>query len=875
MKKILSLTLLLMFALYVDAQEVRRLWDFSKGFSEATVANLASDETNWTPMSDSNAKWYESKNSEEARQAICTVNGEEWIIPETEGLIFGGFKSAKHVNLVYDDSRFGAYIWLNGKKTEDHIIIPQVPAGETITLTYGTHMAGNKRGFKVSTSGVVSAEDMTTTTFETDEEGFHEVVLVNNNDYDTDVKLTTTNGMHFQYIRVGAEVVEDKENKIAYLYDSSFSGYDLEADQNRQLILAGLSNYIDDADVVDIDITNTEMSLDSLLTYNAVIVSNAINPASAYVYTIKAAIAYVPMLNLSTSLYGTWGYGTAVQAENGIVVIGKNAMASPFFTEDGETPMFDEETGELSIYATAPIVGYTAEEGTYFANDSIWAKAGDINAIQVHNEGRNTYMMLPTVFGVADDEAGFELETMLPNAVSILYNTKKELQNTAKPSIVSTYHHLSTTVELKGITTGSVIYYTTDGTEPTEQSTRYTEPFEISTTGVTVKAIAKADGYWLSDISEATIEIHELAKSPSIEVQQYDGYTEVTLVPANDGDVMYYNITGSNKTTASSLYEEGSPITLTKHATITAFTAEQGSYLQSEIVSKDITVQNEKVRMDVVSHMNAAKDDWAPAGANPTYFNTKSGHAYYSDNETGSDEEGNPTYAPANEIVNVNPLKGWEVNTYAQVIFWQNNSATQNVNDENGYNPERALDVNTEITNGCISFGGVGAANSNGVTGPNFTASIQSTEAFQGPFDLVSYISTTGSGAVDVFAYVTTDTLNGEWTELGKLETGTVKRLWRQTVLGYEGTDKVFVKVCGKSGACVFDLFIKNQGELSDEYLSGIQDVTTGAAAAGEVVRTMIYSINGTQLDKAGKGINIVKEVYANGAVKTKKIMVK
>lgn len=96
-------------------------------------------------------------------------------------------------------------------------------------------------------------------------------------------------------------------------------------------------------------------------------------------------------------------------------------------------------------------------------------------------------------------------------------------------------------------------------------------------------------------------------------------------------------------------------------------------------------------------------------------------------------------------------------------------------------------------------------------------------------------------------------------------------------IASYEGTDLVAVKVAAVNSGTVniFDIYVKNQGEKSNEYLTGIKDVNTNAEAAGEVVRTMIYSINGAQLDKAVKGINIIKEIYANGAVKTRKVMVK
>ena len=863
MKKVLSLALLLMTSFGVSAQEVRKLWNFDKGFSQTTLDNLAGDTEGWTDQSSKG--FFEGKKRAAAGQLTCKVNGEDWVIPETAGLVFG-YVSNQHINIQFESAALGPHVWLNGKKAEDCVTIPQVPAGEKITITYSSHKDTEARGFEIKTAGVVSAEDNTTTKFTT--KGKETVVIINNNSEAVDVKLQATNGMHFHYICVGDEPQEEEQKtKIAYLYDSSYPGYDISTDAIHEAIGATITDKISDAEFVDIDISTTQkVDLDSLRKIDVVVISNAINPATPYVNTIKSAIAYVPMLNLSTTLYETWGYGKAAQGEDNILKIAAKAQEAPiFFDEMGES-ILDE--GTIALYYETPVAGYTAEEGSYFAKDSVWATTSNgVNAIHVHNGDRNAYMMLPTVFGKDADGSGV-LETMVPASIAMLYGTKRELQNTARPSITQTFHHLMTTVSLKSSTKGAVIYYTTDGTEPTMESPVYTEPFDINTTGVTVKAIAMADGYFLSDVANMEIAIHELADAPSISVVENDGASEITLVPAHEGDVILYNFTGSNLATASSTYE--GPITVTKHTTITAMTAEQGNYLQSEIVSQFVNVKNEKVRMDVVSHMDAAKDDW-PNG----YFNTKNGHAYYSDIVSGTDAEGNTTYEPANELININPLKGWEVSTLSQVMLWQNNNPTHNVGNGDGYNPERAIDDSKEATSNCISFGKNGPANSDGVAGPDFTGWIQSTEAFQGPFDLVSFIATSGSSAVDVFAYVTTDTLSGNWTELGKLETGTVKRLWKQTVLGYEGTDKVFVKICGKNGACVFDLYIKNEGELSKEYITGIQNVNAGKAAEGEVIRTMVYSLNGTQLDKAGKGINIIKEVYANGAVKAKKVMIK
>lgn len=307
---------------------------------------------------------------------------------------------------------------------------------------------------------------------------------------------------------------------------------------------------------------------------------------------------------------------------------------------------------------------------------------------------------------------------------------------------------------------------------------------------------------------EAKVEIHELAKAPSFSCNEMDGTTEVTLIPANEGEVIYYNITGSSEIERSEIYSE--PIVLTRHQTITAFTAAYSDYLASEPVSKDIVVKNEKVRIDIVSHMDANKADWAPAGANPTYYNGKNGHAYYSDNvieQTTDPETGDDIFVcePANVVVWVNPNKGWEVRTEAQAVCWQNNGCTHNVGDGSGYNPETALDDDVNATSSCLSFGSSSTTNSFGTKNPSYTGSIQSTEAFQGPFDVVANIANTAKngGNIAAYVYVTTDTLGGNWTELGELKTSTTGRLWKNTVLGYEGTDKVFVKVCASNSVGV------------------------------------------------------------------------
>ena len=85
-----------------------------------------------------------------------------------------------------------------------------------------------------------------------------------------------------------------------------------------------------------------------------------------------------------------------------------------------------------------------------------------------------------------------------------IYATKTLTKNQpqcAIPTITGTTpFDTNSSVTISCSTTGATIYYTTDGTNPTEGSTRYTTAFSI-VTSCTVKAIAVKDNYNNSDVA--------------------------------------------------------------------------------------------------------------------------------------------------------------------------------------------------------------------------------------------------------------------------------------------------------------------------------------------------------------------------------------
>lgn len=886
MKKILSFAVLFAFALCINAQQ-RKTWNFTKGISDATLENLVAD-PNWTVTYKDDGTFNQAVDATKLSGEL-TANGV--VIEELRGVKLGTGGLSKNNNYIIGSNKFRM------SRKGNSFSLRVVPGQTVMMKARSANGTATDRGFKAvgdNLEYVSGPENGICLGYSLDAEGRDDsgnftLIWKVKDDAPTegdslDVSISVQGGgcdIALIQIDEGDEPQVEQNIEVAYIYDSNYAGYSFDADMTYQFFEYAVPAQIENATVKAIDVADggSAITRDSLETFRLVVISNSIQTTNPFVQSIKNAIAYVPMLNLSSELYAAWGYGQAVQTQTNTLDIPEakwnNAIFKPI---DENTPPFLSETGTIEWFTDGDgIVGYSAPEGSYFANDEIFATAGGVNAIHLHNGSRNAYMMIPCNNPMPS--VGDAYYEMVPNIVKMLAKTKLDVTKASKPAVNEEYHHLYTTVSLASSTAKSKIYYTIDGSEPTTESTLYTAPFDIDAANVTVKAIATADGYNPSDVSEKVVSIHELAKAPEISYTQVGDSVEITLVPVAEDAVVYYNFTGSGEVAKSSMYE--SVIKLARHATITAFTGAYGEYLQSEPVSKDIVVNGEKVRIDIVSHMDANRTDWAPAGANPTYYNGKGGHVYYSDEvieQTTDPDTGEDIFicSPANEVVYMNPGKGWEVRTEAQEILWQSNSVTHNVGDGGGYNPETALDDDVNATTGCISFGSNGKANSFGNVGPSFTGSIQSTEAFQGPFDIVTNIATTKDGAVEAKAFVTTDTLSGNWIELGSLYTGSVKRLWKNTVLGYEGTDKVFVKVCANDKAAVFDIFIKNEGELSKEYIANVNGIeNVNAGASGEVVRTIIYNINGHKLDKAGKGINIVKEVYANGAVKTKKIIVK
>ncbi len=127
-----------------------------------------------------------------------------------------------------------------------------------------------------------------------------------------------------------------------------------------------------------------------------------------------------------------------------------------------------------------------------------------------------------------------------------------------------------------------MIYYTSDGSDPTTGSTPYSGSITVSST-IKLKAIDVPVGYTQSTISEVT---YNIANAPVISFGTGSNANLVTITDTTPGAVVYYTTDGSTPSTSSALYS--SSFTLTRTTTVNAF-ATAATYIDSPVATGTYT----------------------------------------------------------------------------------------------------------------------------------------------------------------------------------------------------------------------------------------------------------------------------------------------
>lgn len=148
-------------------------------------------------------------------------------------------------------------------------------------------------------------------------------------------------------------------------------------------------------------------------------------------------------------------------------------------------------------------------------------------------------------------------------------------------------------VEITSNVEGANIYYTTDGTDPTDESTLYDAPVYIAAdndvylTSYTIKAIAEKNGEF-SDVSTAVYTVARQLETPSISSggTEYDLAREITI-EAPEGVSVKYTIDGNNPTEDSDEYT--APFEITQTCVVKAISVKD-EWETSDIISLGVEV---------------------------------------------------------------------------------------------------------------------------------------------------------------------------------------------------------------------------------------------------------------------------------------------
>ena len=142
-------------------------------------------------------------------------------------------------------------------------------------------------------------------------------------------------------------------------------------------------------------------------------------------------------------------------------------------------------------------------------------------------------------------------------------------------------------------TPGAKFYYTTNGTNPTVHSDEAAEGMAVVDENVTLKAIAKADGYAPSDVTTEILMSGNPDKCRSIIYEQGDviGGKVIQLTCLTGGAKIYYTTNGSQPSTNSLLYNDTDMIRVTTEGKtrIRAIAVKSG-YMDSDVLELDVTL---------------------------------------------------------------------------------------------------------------------------------------------------------------------------------------------------------------------------------------------------------------------------------------------
>jgi|GEM_PF-1223043 len=393
---------------------------------------------------------------------------------------------------------------------------------------------------------------------------------------------------------------------------------------------------------------SSAISISTTTTLKAIAVKSGMNNSAVmtalYTITIPGTVA-TPVAAPAAGNY------TSAQS---ITLSTTTSGASIYYTTNGTTPTTSSTlyTSAISILTTTTLKAIAVKSG--MNNSALMTASYTITipgtvATPVASPAAGNYTSAQSVTlstTTSDANIYYTLDGNEPTQVSTLYTSAISISTTttlkakayksgmnASNTLVADYNIYQSqvttpiatpsagtytsaqTISFSFVSQDTNIYYTLDGSEPTDSSTRYTSAIVISTT-TTLKAKAYRPGYLPSNTFTSTYAINiddggsgdnggdsggssgggsGGSSNPVSTVVidliggTYTSSQTISLSTTTSGASIYYTLDGTTPSTSSSLYT--SPITIDRTCTLKAIAVKSG-YLPSSLASEAYTINN-------------------------------------------------------------------------------------------------------------------------------------------------------------------------------------------------------------------------------------------------------------------------------------------